>query len=131
MRKLFVFLYVIFLMSRCVRTYTYKKPSVFTIDFVIFLVPRNETSARLLRTVLVREKLNHYGNMAQRGLSSCFSRKFINYNNITGLVKNSQQIYSGVTKRGSVDIVLEHENVKYDLCSVSVFILILRSRISS
>jgi len=62
--------------------------------------------------------------MAQRGLSSCFSRKFIKYNDITGLVKTSQQIYLGVTKRGSVDIVLEHENVQYDLCSVSVFELV-------
>lgn len=59
--------------------------------------------------------------MAQRGLSSSFSRKFINYNNITGLVKTSQHIYSGVTKRGSVDIVLKHDNVQYDLCSVSGF----------
>jgi len=58
--------------------------------------------------------------MAQRGLSSCFSKEFINYNDITGLVKTSQHIYSGVTKRGSVDIVLEHDNVQYDLCSVSV-----------
>lgn len=80
---------------------------------------RNEKSAKLLRTVLSRENLNHYGSLAQRGLSSFFSRKFINYNNITGLVKNSQHIYSGVTKRGSVDIVLEHDGIQYDLCSVS------------
>lgn len=100
------------------------KKKLITVVVFAFFFCRNETSARLLRTVLVRERLNHYGSMAQRGLSSCFSRKFINYNNITGLVKNSQHIYSGVTKRGSVDIVLEHDNVKYDLCSVSVFIII-------
>lgn len=93
----------------------------YTLELLKEMANQNETSARLLRTVLVREQLNHYGNMAQRGLSSCFSRKFINYNNITGLVKNSQQIYSGVTKRGSVDIVLEHENVNYDLCSFGMF----------
>lgn len=87
-------------------------------DFYFF--SRNEKSAKLLKMVLVQEKLNHYGSMAQRGLSSSFSRKFINYNNITGLVKNSQHIYSGVTKRGSVDIVLERDSVQYDLCSVSI-----------
>ncbi|XP_025199108.1 microsomal triglyceride transfer protein large subunit [Melanaphis sacchari] len=93
----------------------------YALELLKEMANQNETSARLLRTVLVRERLNHYGNMAQRGLSSCFSRKFINYNNITGLVKNSQQIYSGVTKRGSVDIALEHENIKYDLCSFGMF----------
>lgn len=93
----------------------------YALELLKEMANQNETSARLLRTVLVRERLNHYGSMAQRGLSSCFSRKFINYNNITGLVKNSQQIYSGVTKRGSVDIVLEHDSVKYDLCSFGMF----------
>lgn len=87
----------------------------------MFFSFRNEKSAKLLKTVLVQEKLNHYGCMAQRGLSSSFSRTFVNYNNITGQVKSSQHIYSGVTKRGSVDIVLEHDNVQYDLCSVSRF----------
>jgi len=107
------------------------KICVITMVVVLRCVSRNETSARLLQTVLIRERLNHYGSMAQRGLSSCFSRKFMNYNNITGLVKNSQQIYSGVTKRGSVDIVLEHDNIKYDLCSVSAFIIILRHLLST
>lgn len=90
---------------------------------------RNEKSAKLLRTVLIRENLNHYGSLAQRGLSSFFSRKFITYNNITGLVKNSQHIYSGVTKRGSVDIVLEHDNIQYDLCSVSAVDAVVESPI--
>lgn len=79
---------------------------------------RNEKSANLLRTVLVRERLNHYGTMAQRGLSSTFSRKFFNCNNITGLVKTSQHIHSGVTKRGTVDIVFERDGIQYDLCNV-------------
>lgn len=83
------------------------------------MFPRNERSAKLLRAVLSRENLNHYGSLAQRGLSSFFSRKFISHNDITGLVRNSQHIYSGVTKRGSVDIVLEHDGIRYDLCSVS------------
>ncbi|KAL5233567.1 hypothetical protein ACI65C_000977 [Semiaphis heraclei] len=93
----------------------------YALELLKEMANQNETSARLLRTVLVRERLNHYGSMAQRGLSSCFSRKFINYNNITGLVKNSQQVYSGVTKRGSVDIVLGHNDVKYDLCSFGMY----------
>lgn len=92
---------------------------------ILCLSSRNEKSAKLLQTVLIQEKLNHYGSMAQRGLSSSFSRKFINYNNITGLVKTSQHIYLGVTKRGSVDIVLERDSVQYDLCSVSISIIII------
>ncbi|VVC41334.1 Hypothetical protein CINCED_3A012915 [Cinara cedri] len=82
---------------------------------------QNEKSANLLQTVLIRERLNHYGTMAQRGLSSTFSRKFINHNNITGLVKTSQHIYSGVTKRGTVDIVFERDGVQYDLCNFGLF----------
>lgn len=82
---------------------------------------QNESSAKLLKTVMTQEGLNHYGSMAQRGLSSYFSRKFLKFNNITGLVKSSQHMYYGVTKRGSVDIVLEHENVQYDLGSLDMF----------
>lgn len=98
---------------------SYRIDNPFMCHYLMFFSSRNEKSARLLKTVLVREKLNHYGCMAQRGLSSSFSRIFVNYNNITGLVKSSQHIYSGVTKRGSVDIVLDHDNVQFDLCSVS------------
>lgn len=87
---------------------------------------RNEKSANLLRTVLIRERLNHYGTMAQRGLSSTFSRKFFNSNNITGLVKTSQHIHSGVTKRGTVDIVFERDGVQYDLCNVRSYYLFFR-----
>lgn len=90
------------------------------------MFPRNERSAKLLRAVLSRENLNHYGSLAQRGLSSFFSRKFISHNDITGLVRNSQHIYSGVTKRGSVDIVLEHDGIRYDLCSVSADVIYCR-----
>ncbi|XP_050434632.1 microsomal triacylglycerol transfer protein [Adelges cooleyi] len=85
------------------------------------LANHDRGAAKLLREVLIREKLNHYGVLAQRGLSSSFSRYFLDYNNITGLVKSSQHIYTGVTKRGSVDIIVEHDGHQYHLCNLGMF----------
>ncbi|XP_050546940.1 microsomal triacylglycerol transfer protein [Daktulosphaira vitifoliae] len=93
----------------------------YTVQLLNEMANQNQSAAMLFREVLINEKLNHYGVLAQRGLSSSFSRKFFSYNNITGLVKSSQHIYTGVTKRGSVDIIMEHENNHYHLCNLGMF----------
>ncbi|KAI5713097.1 hypothetical protein M8J75_013732 [Diaphorina citri] len=74
---------------------------------------------------------NHYGVLAQRGLSTALSRSFMTHPNTNGSLLSIQEISGGILKRGTVDVVVENSNETHSLFSLGLFAGGLSSYISS
>ena len=70
----------------------------------------------LLRT----EGHYHYDSMAQGGLSTAFNRDFM----VGGSLSTTQEIVSGLLKKGYVHINMENKNITQSLFTVSSSILL-------
>ncbi|XP_058799020.1 microsomal triacylglycerol transfer protein [Phymastichus coffea] len=66
-------------------------------------------------------KVNNYHAFAQRGLSTAFTRTFLNSVSSNGSIVTIQEIKGGLLKRGIVDVVLESNSYKYTLFSLGLF----------
>lgn len=66
-------------------------------------------------------RVNNYHAFAQRGLSTAFTRSFLNSAGTNGSIVTIQEIKSGLLKRGMVDVVLESNSYKYTLFSLGLF----------
>ncbi|XP_031836088.2 microsomal triacylglycerol transfer protein isoform X1 [Nomia melanderi] len=66
-------------------------------------------------------KVVNYDVFAHRGLSTAFTRSFLNSPDSNGSLVTVQEINSGILKRGIVDVVLESENHKEALFSLGLF----------
>lgn len=74
---------------------------------------------RLKRIVRSEPKINNYGVLAQRGVSSALARQFLNHPITNGTMLTSQEMSSGLVKRGVFDIVLENNERSCEMFSVS------------
>uniref|UniRef100_A0A8D8QVR0 Microsomal triglyceride transfer protein large subunit n=1 Tax=Cacopsylla melanoneura TaxID=428564 RepID=A0A8D8QVR0_9HEMI len=75
--------------------------------------------------------LNHYGVLAQRGLSTALSRSFMTHPDTNGTLLSIQEISGGILKRGTVDVMVESSNETQPLFSLGLFAGGLSSYMSS
>jgi microsomal triglyceride transfer protein large subunit len=65
------------------------------------------------------KKLNNYNVMAQRGLSTAFTRSFLSSKSGNGSLVTVQEIAGGLLKRGLVDVVLNTQGTSQEIFTVS------------
>jgi microsomal triglyceride transfer protein large subunit len=66
-------------------------------------------------------KLVNYNTFSQRGLSTAFTRSFLESAGSNGSLVTIQEINSGLLKRGIVDVVLLSDSYKYTFFSLGLF----------
>ncbi|XP_035720701.1 microsomal triglyceride transfer protein large subunit-like isoform X2 [Vespa mandarinia] len=84
------------------------------------LSEKNQTFARNLKENFnqLQRKINNYHVLAQKGLSTAFSRSFLKSKGSNGSLVTIQEINAGLLKRGIVNVVLEtgeHEETMFSL----------------
>lgn len=79
--------------------------------------------AKNLNEVLMEfgQRVINYNVLAQRGLSTAFTRDFLTSADSNGTLVTVQEIYSGILKRGTVDVVLEVDDHAEALFSLGLF----------
>lgn len=75
--------------------------------------------------------LNHYGVLAQRGLSTALTRSFMTHPDTNGSLVSIQEISGGILKRGIVDVVVDNSNDTTSLFTLGLFAGGLSSYMSS
>lgn len=68
------------------------------------------------------ENLNHYGVMAQRGLSNAMTRTFSEDPSVNATLFCINEVSKGVLKRGHVSVSLERFNESLKVGAVSITI---------
>lgn len=84
-----------------------------------------------INSVIKQLGYNHYGVLAQRGLSTALSRSFMTHPNTNGSLLSIQEISGGILKRGIVDVILENSNETRSLFTLGLFAGGLSSYLSS
>ncbi|XP_012263474.2 microsomal triacylglycerol transfer protein [Athalia rosae] len=79
----------------------------------------------------VAKKINNYHVAAQKGLSTAFTRSFLQSPGSNGSLVTIQEVHSGLLKRGIVDVVLETGPYSEQLFSLGLFAGGLGSFVSS
>lgn len=75
-----------------------------------------------LKNVIKNEpKINNYAVLSQKGMSSALARQFLHHPVTNGTMLSSQEMNSGLVKRGVFDIVLENEDRSCEMFSVSYY----------
>ncbi|KAI4502648.1 hypothetical protein M0802_002560 [Mischocyttarus mexicanus] len=97
------------------------------------LSEKNETFARNLREHfnMDQQKVNNYNVLAQKGLSTAFSRNFLKSVGSNGSLVTIQEINSGLLKRGTVNVILETNGQEETIFSLGLFARGLSSFVSS
>lgn len=73
-----------------------------------------------LKNIIKNEpKINNYAVLSQRGMSSALARQFLQHPVTNGTMFSSQEMSSGLVKRGVFDIVLENNERSFEMFSVS------------
>lgn len=80
----------------------------------------NEFREMILGIIRSNPKINNYAILAQKGLSTAFSRSFVNNPSVNGSLVTVQEIHGGILKRGIVDVVLENNGVSQEMFRVSL-----------
>nr|CAD7575870.1 unnamed protein product [Timema californicum] len=85
-----------------------------------------------VREIVREEKmLNTYHIQAQRGLTTAFTRSFLNHPSLNGSLVSIQEVSSGLLKRGIVDIVIDRAGQSQEIFSLGLFTGGLGSFLSS
>ena len=71
-----------------------------------------------------RNRLNNYHVLAQRGLSTAFTRSFFSNPSGNGSLVTIQEISGGLLKRGLVDVVLDTQGTHQEIFTVSLAMLL-------
>ncbi|XP_015186942.1 PREDICTED: microsomal triglyceride transfer protein large subunit [Polistes dominula] len=97
------------------------------------LSEKNETFARNLKENFnkLQQKINNYNVLAQKGLSTAFSRSFLKSVGSNGSLVTVQEINGGLLKRGTVNVVLETNGQEETMFSLGLFARGLSSFVSS
>ncbi|XP_011631593.1 microsomal triglyceride transfer protein large subunit isoform X2 [Pogonomyrmex barbatus] len=96
------------------------------------IAERNARFAEYLSTYAnANATINNYHVQAQRGLSTAFTRNFLRSPNVNGSLVTIQEVYSGLLKRGIVDVVLESNEQRQAMFSLGLFASGLGSFVSS
>lgn len=84
---------------------------------------RNDEFFKLVNSIKkeLADVLGNYNVAAQRGLTTAFSRSFLNDEYRNGSLSTVLEISKGLLKRGIVDVVVENGGKSTSLFSVSVF----------
>lgn len=75
---------------------------------------------KLTNAISKEPKINNYAVLAQKGLSSSLARQFLQHPATNGTMFSSQEMSSGLVKRGVFDIVLESNDRSCEMFSVSI-----------
>uniref|UniRef100_A0A1B6CB32 Vitellogenin domain-containing protein n=1 Tax=Clastoptera arizonana TaxID=38151 RepID=A0A1B6CB32_9HEMI len=84
-----------------------------------------------METIIKSESLNNYNTLGQRGLSTAFTRSFLEHPSLNGSLSTIQEISSGIVKRGIVDIIVEKDNITNNVFTLGLFAGGLGSFVSS
>ena len=97
------------------------------------LAEKNPQFSRNLKEALKREshKIYNYDVLAQKGLSTAFTRNFLKSTGSNGSLVTIQEVNSGLLKKGVVDVVLESEPHSSAIFSLGLFAAGLGGFISS
>lgn len=97
------------------------------------LSEKNETFARNWKRCFeeAQKRINNYHVLAQRGLSTAFTRNFLESAGSNGSLDTVQEINSGLLKRGIVNVVLQSGDIEEIMFSLGLFARGLSSFVSS
>ncbi|XP_069705721.1 microsomal triacylglycerol transfer protein isoform X2 [Periplaneta americana] len=86
-----------------------------------------------IKSIILEEhdRLNNYNVMAQRGLSTAFTRSFFSSPSGNGSLVTVQEMAGGLLKRGLVDVVLDTDGISQQIFTLYLFAGGLSSFISS
>ncbi|KAJ4438443.1 hypothetical protein ANN_14388, partial [Periplaneta americana] len=86
-----------------------------------------------IKSIILEEhdRLNNYNVMAQRGLSTAFTRSFFSSPSGNGSLVTVQEMAGGLLKRGLVDVVLDTHGISQQIFTLYLFAGGLSSFISS
>nr|XP_018897210.1 PREDICTED: microsomal triglyceride transfer protein large subunit [Bemisia tabaci] len=89
-----------------------------------------EFAARIKR-IVNSAGLNHYGALAQRGMTTAFTRPFMSHPSANGSLLTIQEVSGGILKRGIVDVVIDSKEKSHTIFSLGLFAGGLSSFVSS
>ncbi|RZF39851.1 hypothetical protein LSTR_LSTR000499 [Laodelphax striatellus] len=92
---------------------------------------RDEKFLETVKDIISSLNLNNYNILAQKGLSTAFTRFFMTGSAANGSLSTVQEISNGIVKRGLVDIVLDQSGRHQSLFTLGLFAGGLGSFISS
>ncbi|KAK2589067.1 hypothetical protein KPH14_001902 [Odynerus spinipes] len=97
------------------------------------LSEKNETFAQNLKRCFreARQRINNYHVLAQKGMSTAFSRSFLESAGSNGSLVTIQEINAGLMKRGIVNVILETGDFEETMFSLGLFARGLSSFVSS
>lgn len=73
-----------------------------------------------MQSIIKVNNLNNYNVLAQRGLSTAFTRSFMIHPSANGSLSTIQEISAGIVKRGLVDVVFEKDRHIQSIFTVSI-----------
>ncbi|XP_075214236.1 microsomal triacylglycerol transfer protein isoform X2 [Lycorma delicatula] len=92
---------------------------------------RNKEFEETVKSIIGSLKLNNYNILALKGLSTAFTRSFMNNPSVNGSLSTVQEISSGIVKQGNVDILLEQHGSEKSIFTLGLFAGGLSSFMSS
>ncbi|XP_039279167.1 microsomal triglyceride transfer protein large subunit-like isoform X2 [Nilaparvata lugens] len=92
---------------------------------------RDEKFLETVKDIFSSLNLNNYNILAQKGLSTAFTRFFMTGSAANGSLSTVQEIQNGIVKRGLVDIVLDQSGRHQSIFTLGLFAGGLGSFISS
>lgn len=92
----------------------------YVIQKLNMLTEKNALFQDRISNIISKEpKINNYEVMSQKGMSSALARQFLHNPITNGTMFSSQEMSSGLVKRGVFDIVLENNERSCEMFSVS------------
>lgn len=65
-------------------------------------------------------KLTNYHILGQKGLSTAFTRSFMNHQSANGTLSTVQEMSGGIVKRGLVDVIIDKNGLSQSVFTVSI-----------
>jgi hypothetical protein len=73
----------------------------------------------MVKSLLGSLRLTNYHTLGQGGLSTAFTRGFMNHPSANGSLTTVQEMFGGIVKRGTVDVVIDRHGSSQTIFSVS------------
>lgn len=109
---------VYFLISECK---AYEVLQYMVQRFMMIAEKDEEFRLKINRIIKADARLNNYGVLAQRGLSTSLARSFLRGPSTNATLMTTQEIQNGIVKRGIVNVLLEKDDLSQEMFSVRWF----------
>lgn len=79
----------------------------------------------MVKGLLKSLNLTNYHILGQKGLSTAFTRSFMKHASANGSLSTVQEMYGGIVKRGTVDVIIDRDGSSQTIFSVRISLIML------